>query len=211
MAWHAAFTRGSREYNPVMQLPPLGERVEPEALRELSEEGLATLAAELQAAERATIAAMAPYEQHLREIRTRATELATERRRRERAQQVAQRAGVREAAKSGGMPSLAAALESPEELFAPETMLTAVHAFLSTGGQVGFGFATRPGTMTFTDGRQQRQARTWGEARELHALGWDPGAPGIPGVRVHLAGSRVERVVAASDVVLRATADGDQP
>jgi hypothetical protein len=185
-----------------VELPPLGARVEPDALRELSDEGLDALGAELQATERATIAAMAPYEQHLREIRTRATELATERRRRERAQQVAQRAGVREAARSGGMPSLAAALASAEELFDAATPLTAVHAFLSTGGEVGFGFATRPGTMTFTDGRQQRQARTWGEARELHALGWDPGAPGVPGVRVHLAGSRVERVLSAADVVL---------
>ena len=76
-----------------MELPPLGDRVEPDALRELSDDGLDALGAELQATERATIAAMAPYEQHLREIRTRATELATERRRRERAQQVAQRAG----------------------------------------------------------------------------------------------------------------------
>ncbi|HEY6470412.1 MAG TPA: hypothetical protein VI434_11665 [Candidatus Dormibacteraeota bacterium] len=185
-----------------MELPPLGDRVEPDALRELDDDGLDALGSELQASERATIAAMAPYEQHLREIRTRATELATERRRRERAHQVAQRAGVREAAKSGGMPSLAVALASPDEAFAAATALTDVPAFLSSGGQVGFGFATRPGTMTFTDGRQQRQARTWGEARELHALGWDPGAPGVPGVRVHLAGSRVERVVTAGDVVL---------
>lgn len=185
-----------------MELPPLGDRVEADALRELSDGGLDALGAELQASERATIAAMAPYEQHLREIRTRGTELATERRRRERAQSVAQRAGVREAAKSGGMPSLAVALASPEELFDPGTVLTDVHAFLNSGGEVGFGFATRPGTMTFTDGRQQRQARTWGEARDLHALGWDPGAPGIPGIRVHLAGSRVERVVPADDVVL---------
>ena len=193
-----------------MELPPLGDRVEPDALRELSDGGLDALGAELQASERATIAAMAPYEQHLREIRMRGTELATERRRRERAQSVAQRAGVREAAKSGGMPSLAVALASPEELFDPGTVLTDVHAFLNSGGEVGFGFATRPGTMTFTDGRQQRQARTWGEARELHALGWDPGAPGIPGVpgvRVHLAGSRVERVVPADDVVLRVGAE----
>ena len=189
-----------------MELPPLGDRVEPDALREMSEEDLEALKAALQATEGATVAAMAPFDQHLREIRTRATELATERRRRERAQQVAQRAGVREAAKSGGMPSLAAALESPDDLFTGETALTAVRAFLSSGGEVGFGFATRPGTMTFTDGRQQRQAKTWGEARELHALGWDPGAPGVPGVRVHLAGSRVERVVAATDVVLSSDA-----
>jgi hypothetical protein len=194
--------RGLRVECLAVELPPLGDRVEPDALRELSDDGLDAVGAELKASERATIAAMAPYEQHLREIRTRATELATERRRRERAQSVAQRAGVREAAKSGGMPSLAVALASAEELFDPGTVLTGVHAFLNTGGEVGFGFATRPGTMTFTDGRQQRQARTWGEARDLHALGWDPGAPGIPGVRVHLAGSRVERVVPADDVVL---------
>jgi hypothetical protein len=194
--------RGLRVECVAVELPPLGDRVEPDALRELSDDGLDAVGVELKASERATIAAMAPYEQHLREIRTRATELATERRRRERAQSVAQRAGVREAAKSGGMPSLAVALASAEELFDPGTVLTDVHAFLNTGGEVGFGFATRPGTMTFTDGRQQRQARTWGEARDLHALGWDPGAPGIPGVRVHLAGSRVERVVPADDVVL---------
>jgi hypothetical protein len=187
-----------------VELPPLGDRVEPDALRELSDDGLDALGAQLQATERATVAAMSPYEQHLREIRTRVTELATERRRRERAQQVATRAGVREAAKSGDMPSLAAALAGGEELFDAATALTDVHAYLSTGGEVGFGFATRPGTMTFTDGRQQRQVRTWGEARELHQLGWDPGAPGVPGVRVHLAGSRVERVVSAADVVLTA-------
>ena len=185
-----------------MELPPLGDRVEPDALRELSDDRLDALSAELQSTERATIAAMAPYEQHLREIRIRATELATERRRRERAQQVAQRAGVREAAKSGGMPSLAAALASGEELFGAATPLAEVTAYLSSGGEVGFGFATRPGTMTFTDGRQQRLARTWGDARELHGLGWDPGAPGVPGVRVHLAGSRVERVVPATEVVV---------
>jgi len=189
-----------------VELPPLDDRVEPDDLRELSDEGLDALGARLHATERATIAAMAPYEQHLREIRTRATELATERRRRERAQQVAKRAGIREAAKSGGMPSLAAALESGGALFDAATALADVHAFLSSGGAVGFGFATRPGTMTFTDGRQQRQAKTWGEATELHALGWDPGAPGVPGVRVHLVGSRVERVVSAEDVVL--SADG---
>ena len=123
---------------------------------------------------------MAPYDRQLREIRARLSELATERRRRERAAQVAQRAGVREAAKSGGMPSLAAALEAGEALFDDAAVLQTIRAFLSTGGEVGFGFATRPGTIAFTDGRRQRQARTWGEARSLYAEGWEPGAPGVP-------------------------------
>jgi len=96
-----------------VELPPLGDHVDPDALRELSDDGLDAAGAQLQATERATIAAMAPYEQHLREIRTRATELATERADGgSGAHSVAQRAGVREAAKSGDMPSLAVALTS---------------------------------------------------------------------------------------------------
>ena len=183
-------------------LPPLPDPVDADRLREFDASALEAAAAALQAAERATIAAMAPYDRQLREIRARMSELATERRRRERAAQVAQRAGVREAAKTGGMPSLAAALEAGEALFDDAAPLQTIRAFLSTGGEVGFGFATRPGTVAFTDGRRQRQARTWGEARSLYAEGWEPGAPGIPGVRVHLAGSRVERVAAATEVVV---------
>ncbi len=184
------------------RLPELPEPVTAEQLRELADAAIDKIAAALSACERATIAAMAPYDRQLREIRARLGEVATERRRRERAAQVAQRAGVREAAKSGGMPTLIAALESPETPIPPESALQSLRAFLSSGGEVGFGFATRPGTMTFTDGRQQRQARTWGEARALYADGWEPGAPGVAGVRVHLAGSRVERVAPATEVVL---------
>jgi len=190
-------------------LPELPEHADAERLREFDAAAVDAAGAALQAAERATIAAMAPYDRQLREIRARMSELATERRRRERAAQVAQRAGVREAAKSGGMPSLAAALEAGEALFDDAAALQTIRAFLSTGGEVGFGFATRPGTIAFTDGRRQRQARTWGEARSLYAEGWEPGAPGVPGVRVHLAGSRVERVAAATEVVV-ALPDGAQ-
>ena len=183
-------------------LPELPDHVDADGLRDFGDAALEAAGAELQAAERATIAAMAPYDRRLREIRARMSELATERRRRERAAQVAQRAGVREAAKTGGMPSLPAALESGETLFDDAAALQTIRAFLSTGGEVGFGFATRPGAIAFTDGRRQRQARTWGEARSLYAEGWEPGAPGIPGVRVHLAGSRVERVASAAEVVV---------
>jgi hypothetical protein len=184
-------------------LPELPKAVDPAALQTVSESELETLAGDLQAALRAITAAMAPYEAQLREIRSRQAELSTERRRRERAAQVQQRASVRQQAKSGEMPSVIDALSDADDLFSSSTPLRDIHAFLSTGGEVAFGFATRPGTLTFTDGRQQRQATTWGEARELHRLGWDPGTPGIPGVRVHLIGTRVERVVAATEVVVQ--------
>ena len=187
--------------------PSLPEHVDPSALRDADDATLETVAAALDAAERATVAAMAPYERQVREIRARKSEVATERRRRECALQVAQRAGVREAAKSGGMPTLLAALGG-DARFDEATSLTSLRAFLSTGGEVGFGFARRPGTIAFTDGRRQSQVHTWGEARALYAEGWEPGSPGVPGVRVHLAGTLVERVVPASDVVLEVSSAG---
>lgn len=183
-------------------LPPLPDTVPPDRLRELAEPDLEVIELELRGSERATIAAMSPYDRRLREIRARLAELATERRRRERAVHVAQRASVREQARTGAMPTLADALVAPDDLFDPTIGLSSIRAYLATGGEVGFGFATRPGTLAFTDGRRQQQARSWGEARALAADGWEPGAPGIAGVRVHLAGSRVERVVPADEVVL---------
>jgi hypothetical protein len=183
------------------ELSSLPEPIPADRLRELSDSDLEGVTAPLQNAVRAVTAAMAPFEQQLREVRARLAEVATERRRRERAAHVAQRSSVREQAKTGQMPALIDALAGG--LLPDETALRDVHAFLATGGQVAFGFATRPGTITFTDGRQQRQAQTWGEARELHELGWDPGTPVIAGVRIHLAGTRVERVVSANEVVVQ--------
>jgi len=185
--------------------PPLPERVEPEALRELPDASLEEVLAALRAAERETVAAMAPYSRQIKELQARAAEVATEQRRRERAAHIAQRKAVREQAAAGEMPTLEAAL-SAATVAPEETPLRSLRAFLATGGEVGFGFASRPGTIGFTDGRRQQAASTYGEARRLWAEGWEPGAPGIPGVRVHLAGTRVERVVPLDGVVVERAA-----
>jgi hypothetical protein len=182
--------------------PPLPARVEPEALRDLSDAELESVLAAVRAAERETVAAMAPYSQQIKELQARAAEVATEQRRRERAAHIAQRKAVREQAAAGEMPTLEAALAA--EPVAPEdTPLGQLRAFLATGGEVGFGFASRPGTLAFTDGRRQQSVTTYADARRLYAAGWEPGAPGVPGVRVHLAGTRVERVVPADGVVVK--------
>lgn len=182
-------------------LPALPERVEPEALRSLSDEELDGVLGAVRAAERETVAAMSAYTRQVKELQARAAEVATEQRRRERAAHIAQRKAVREQASSGALPTLEAALG--DVVVAPDqTPLSALRAFLATGGEVGFGFASRPGSIGFSDGRQQQAARTYGEARRLYAEGWEPGAPGVPGVRVHLAGTRVERVVPADGVVV---------
>jgi len=192
-------------------LPPLPERVEPDGLRSLDDAGLDAVAAGLAAAERATSQAMSPYERQLRELRARGAELATERRRRERAQRHAQRIEVRRQAGSGEMPTLAdflAAAGDPET--AADRPLREVRAFLATGGEVGFGFPNRPGTIGFTDGRRTVQAGSVAEARRLWGEGWEPGAPGVPGVRVHLAGTRIEKVVALDGVVVEAGEGGTE-
>jgi len=190
------------------ELPPLPDRVEPEALRELSDADLAAVLDAVRAGERATVAAMSPYQRQLKELQARVQEVATEQRRRERAVHIAQRKAVREQASSGEMPSLEALLAEVPSPLPEDRPLSAVRAFLATGGEVAFGYASRPGTLTFTDGRRQQGATTVGEARRLYADGWEPGAPGVPGVRVHLAGTRVERVVPPDGVVVERLATG---
>lgn len=184
------------------ELPPLPDRTDPATLPSLDETALTVLRDELAQTRVATTALMAPYEQHLAEIRARLAEIATEQRRRERAERTAQRRAVREHATSGVLPTLIDALADSESPH-PDTMpLAEIAAFLTTGGEVRFGYPTRPGTMAFTDGRQHAQATTWGEARELYARGWEPGIPSVPGVRVHLVGTKIERVVAADGIVV---------
>ncbi|MGD0834529.1 MAG: hypothetical protein ABSA40_08935 [Candidatus Dormibacteria bacterium] len=187
--------------------PPLPDRIDPASLSRLDAARLDAEAARLGGVERATRSAMSPYERHLREIRTRLEEIATERRRRERTERHARRMSVREQAASGEMPGLDDALGGDPPPLPDATQLSQVRAHLRTGGEVAFGYPSRPGVVSFTDGRQMRSATTWGEARQLYADGWEPGSPGNPGVRgvrVHLIGTRVERVVDIGDVVVAA-------
>ena len=90
--------------------PLLPSRVDPERLRDLEAAALDAEAVRLAEAERATRTAMSPYDRQLREIHARQEEIATERRRRERAGRHAARIAVRERAGSGEMPTLADAL-----------------------------------------------------------------------------------------------------
>jgi len=178
--------------------------VNPEALRSLNDEGLDRVLDDLVTAERAAVAAMAPYNRQLKELRARAAEVATERRRRERTQRQADRRAIRDAAGTPELPTLAEALEAAECPIDPQRPLSDITAFLKTGGEVGFGYPTRPGGFTFTDGRQQRAVSTLASARALFADGWEAGTVAIPGVRIHLAGTKIERVVALDEVVLDA-------
>ncbi|MFN2451970.1 MAG: hypothetical protein ABR541_06430 [Candidatus Dormibacteria bacterium] len=193
---------------PSLPLPDLPAQVEGEALRELGDGALERLLGEIAAVERATRAAMSPYDRQLRELRARAALVATEQRRRERSRRQSERKAVRQSAGSAELPTLADALEAEQSPLDPDRPLAEATVYLKTGGEVRFGYPSRPGPLSFTDGREQRAATTLGAARELFAQGWEPGTTAIPGVRVHLAGTKIERVVAPDEVVLDARTAG---
>lgn len=142
---------------------------------------------------------MRPAEQQLATLRAERDVLLTEKRRRDRAVHRQARADVKAAMKEGRVPSL---LELAGGADPPA--LEAYVYNLKTGGEVGLGYpgARRP-SLTFTDGAQTAQAYDFDEAARLHAAGWDLGSPGRPGVRIHFAGTRQERLVSPDEVFAR--------
>ena len=139
---------------------------------------------------------MRPLEGKLGELRAERDVLLTELRRRERLAQREQRAGVKEAIKSGRLLTLAELLQGDAD-----GSFEGFHYNLKTGGEVRLGFpGARTQAITWTDGRQVMQARDFDESRRLYEAGWQLGAPGKPGVRVHFPGTRLERLVDAEEV-----------
>jgi hypothetical protein len=142
---------------------------------------------------------MRPLEADLARLRAERDVVLTELRRRERAMSRESRAGLKEQMRSGDLPTvseLVAALDSGS--------LEDYSYNLKTGGEVRLGFpGARVQTLTFTDGRQNTQARDFAEAAHYYAAGWELGSAGRPGVRVHFPGTRQERLVDASDVYAR--------
>jgi hypothetical protein len=142
---------------------------------------------------------MRPVEQQLAAIRAERDVLLTERRRRERAAHRQARADVKAAMKEGRVPSLGELLAGAD----PPALEAYVYN-LKTGGEVGLGYpgARRP-SLALTDGAQTAQAYDFDEAAQLYARGWELGTPGRPGVRIHFAGTRQERLVSPDEVFAR--------
>jgi hypothetical protein len=75
---------------------------------------------------------------------------------------------------------------------------------LKTGGEVRLGFpGSRSQSLSFTNGVKLAQVKDLSEAARLYAAGWELGSPGRPGVRIHFAGTRQERLVTADEVFAR--------
>ena len=183
--------------------PPPGGPAE--ALEQLPEEELEARDGELSRLEAAVRRRLAPLQAELGALTAARSRIATERRRRERLNQMRQRQEVRAEVREGSVPSLVDAVSSPHPPAFGEPSFSDLEFLLETGGVVRLGYpGSKTQTLQMTDGSSTTQVSDLAEARRLYRLGWEFGVPARPGVRVHTPGTRLERLLAAERCFLRA-------
>jgi hypothetical protein len=142
---------------------------------------------------------MRPLEQGLASMRGERDVLLTELRRRERNVHRTSRADLKAAMKEGRFPTVAELVAESDSGSLDDYVFN-----LKTGGEVRLGFpGSRSQSLSFTDGVKLAQAKDLSEAGRLYAAGWELGSPGRPGVRIHFAGTRQERLVTPDEVFAR--------
>ena len=159
---------------------------------------------ELQRRVRELMAQMAPLEEALARLRVQVQQVASEQRRRERAQHLKTRLQVRTTVAQGQMPTLQQVAESSNELVSSDKPLTAFRFYRDSGTEVGLGYATaREPTISMTNGANTAVIKTIAEIRDRYQQGWDFGTSAHPGVRIHIPNSRTEKILPPSEVFLR--------
>ncbi len=142
---------------------------------------------------------MKPIEEELSGLRGQRDVLLTEQRRRQRASQRVARADLKASMREGQFPTIAELVAQTDSGSLDQYVYN-----LKTGGEVRLGFpGSRAQSLTFTDGVRIAHASDLAHAAQLYAAGWELGSPGRPGVRVHFAGTRQERLVPAEEVYAR--------
>jgi hypothetical protein len=142
---------------------------------------------------------MRPVQLELDRLRSERDVLATELRRRERLAAMNARRDLKQAMREGSFPTIAELVASAVGGSFDDYVYN-----LKTGGEVRLGFpGARSQTVTFSDGRQVAQAKDLAECARYYEAGWELGAPGKPGVRVHFPGTRTERLVAPDEIFAR--------
>lgn len=142
---------------------------------------------------------MRPFEEQINQLRVQRDVLLTEKRRRERATHRETRAELKSAMKEGRFPSVAQLVAGSQEGSLDDFVFN-----LKTGGEVRLGYpGARAQTLAFTDGARAVAAENLAEAARMYAAGWELGSPGRPGVRIHFAGTRQERLVPPDEVFAR--------
>jgi hypothetical protein len=169
----------------------------PSDLQNLSDEELAQQVRDL-------MQEMAPLEDALAKLRIRIQQVASEQRRRERAQHLKTRMQVRTTVAEGHMPTLQQVAESSNELVPSGRPLTGFRFYRDSGTELGLGYATaREPVIWMTNGTNTAALKSVAEIRDRYREGWDFGTAGHPGVRIHIPNTRTEKILAASEVFLK--------
>jgi hypothetical protein len=142
---------------------------------------------------------MRPLEQDLARLRGERDVLSTELRRRDRMASRMARADLKAQMREGSFPTVGELVAGSEAGSLDDFAYN-----LKTGGEVRLGFpGARAQSLTFTDGVKIAQATDLAQSAELYRAGWELGSPGRPGVRIHFAGTRQERLAPADEVFVR--------
>src|SRR5438067_2243263 len=153
---------------------------------------------------REIMAEMAPLEEALGRLRAQIQQVASEQKKRERAQHLKARMQVRTTVAQGQMPTLQQVAESSNDLVPPDASLAGLRFFRDSGTEIGLGYATgREPTIWMTNGSSTDAVKTVADIRSRYLKGWDFGTVAHPGVRIHIPNSRTEKIVQPSDVFLR--------
>jgi len=170
---------------------------QPSDLQGLSDEELAQQVRDL-------MKEMAPLEDALAKLRIRIQQVASEQRRRERAQHLKARLQVRTTVAEGQMATLQQVAESSNELVPSDQALTGFRFYRDSGTELGLGYATaREPVIWMTNGTNIAALKSVAEIRDRYRDGWDFGTAAHPGVRIHIPNSRTEKILAASEVFLK--------
>jgi hypothetical protein len=143
-----------------------------------------------------------PLRAQLQQLAAEAEVVRTELRRRRRAADLEARQAARRVLAEGRTPTLDEVVSGAVEAgFALDTPLEQLRFLRDSATEVRLGYsAAARQAVAFTDGRDTTEA---GDLQAAHALwrkGWEFGTPMARGVRIYTAGSRAERVVAATEV-----------
>jgi hypothetical protein len=142
---------------------------------------------------------MKPVQLELDRLRAERDVLLTELRRRERLAAMTSRRDLKAAMRGGELPTVADLVAGSDAGSFDDYVFN-----LKTGGEVRLGFpGARSQTIAFTDGGQVAQAKDLAESARFYSAGWELGAPGKPGLRIHFPGTRTERLVAPDEVFAR--------
>jgi hypothetical protein len=158
------------------------------------------------------MAEMAPLEEALGRLRAQIQQVASEQKKRERAQHLKTRMQVRTTVAQGQMPTLQQVAESSNELVPSDATLARLRFFRDSGTEIGLGYATaREPTVWMTNGSSTAAVKTIAEIRSRYLDGWDFGTAAHPGVRIHIPNSRTEKILQASEVFVRVEGPGVAP